>query len=469
MTAPHIVDPAGAPADTPLGDAEFARLLAPAGPFEAAPHLAVAVSGGADSMALGLLAAAWARRRRGRVTALTVDHGLRPESGAEARLVGRWLRQRGIAHRILRWRGDKPKTGVQAAARSARLELLADWCVRHQVLHLLYGHQMEDQAGTLLLRLSAGSGGDGLAAMPLVTDVAVRNLAVPGGTLGVPSVRLLRPLLSVPETRLSATLQAKAQAWVDDPSNQNSSYARARLEAAIGALRREGLTAPRLARTARRAGHDRAALERACGDALAGCVAPHPAGFFQLDWARWRDLPEAISRRVLIRLLANAGAREFGPRLARVERLCAALLGAYPRHAATLGGCRIVPYRGGILICREPGAARDIVTLGPGAARLWDRRFHVSLARGAEYRGDCSVGRLGSEGISRLRRQMADQGAALARIPAPARPALPAFRDLDGVLAVPHLNYTRLTVPRRFAAVFCPVGSVGGGVFGPVA
>ena len=75
---------------------------------------------GADSMALGLLATAWARRRRGRVTALTVDHGLRPESGAEARLVGRWLRQRGIAHRILRWRGDKPKTGVQAAARSAR-------------------------------------------------------------------------------------------------------------------------------------------------------------------------------------------------------------------------------------------------------------------------------------------------------------------------------------------------------------
>ncbi|MBT4428081.1 MAG: tRNA lysidine(34) synthetase TilS, partial [Rhodospirillaceae bacterium] len=108
MTTPRIVHPAGADIGEALGAAEFARLMAPAGPFEPAPHLAIAVSGGADSMALTLLAAAWARRRKGSVTALTVDHRLRPESGAEARQVGRWLSGRGIAHKILPWRGDKP-------------------------------------------------------------------------------------------------------------------------------------------------------------------------------------------------------------------------------------------------------------------------------------------------------------------------------------------------------------------------
>ncbi|HZD25370.1 MAG TPA: tRNA lysidine(34) synthetase TilS, partial [Alphaproteobacteria bacterium] len=149
----------------PLTAAEFAALMAPFAPFEATPALAVAVSGGADSLALALLADGWARRRGGVATALTVDHGLRPEAAAEARRVGRWLAARGIPHRILRWRGDKPATAVQAKARAARYALLADWCRRHGVLHLLTAHHRGDQAETVLMRLAHGSGVDGLAGM----------------------------------------------------------------------------------------------------------------------------------------------------------------------------------------------------------------------------------------------------------------------------------------------------------------
>ena len=271
MKTPHIV-----PSDRALSSgksisqAEFVRLMAPAGPFEPAPHLALAVSGGSDSLALCLLADAWSRRRKGRITALTVDHGLRPESAAEAKQVARWLKARGIVHFILPWRGPKPERGVQAAARAARMARLVGWCSRHHVLHLLSGHQLEDQAATVLLRLCAGSGGNGLAAMPLVQD-----LDAPGGG----SVRLIRPLLSVPELRLKAVLRDRTQAWIDDPSNRNSAYARTRLAAALGVLGREGMAATRLARTARRLGQDRAALDTACGDLLARAAAPHPAGF----------------------------------------------------------------------------------------------------------------------------------------------------------------------------------------------
>ena len=83
----------------------FASLMDPLGPFEHNPHLAVAVSGGADSMALALLAHAWVRHGGGTMTALTVDHGLRPEAAGEARQVGVWLTDRGIAHETLVWRG----------------------------------------------------------------------------------------------------------------------------------------------------------------------------------------------------------------------------------------------------------------------------------------------------------------------------------------------------------------------------
>ena len=113
-----------------IGKDQFAALMQPLGPFEKAPNLAVAVSGGADSMALALLAHAWAQQRGGAITALTVDHGLRRAAAGEARQVRAWLQAHGIDHQTLRWRGVKPGSGIQAAARQARYALLGQWCRR---------------------------------------------------------------------------------------------------------------------------------------------------------------------------------------------------------------------------------------------------------------------------------------------------------------------------------------------------
>src|SRR4051812_38761785 len=110
--------------------AEFAALIAPLGPFEAQPVLAVAVSGGRDSLALALLAHDWAVVREGRVLALIVDHGLRPESGIEARATLELLRGIAIAGEILEWTGAKPASGLQQAARDARYRLLFEACRR---------------------------------------------------------------------------------------------------------------------------------------------------------------------------------------------------------------------------------------------------------------------------------------------------------------------------------------------------
>src|SRR6185369_15693189 len=157
-------------ADLALGGDEFAALLDRLGPFETNPHLVVAVSGGRDSLALAVLADAWAKARQGCITALIVDHGLRAESGHEARLVAAKLAGLGIAAEILDWHGDKPVTGLAEAARTARYRLLWDWCAQHGVLHLLLAHQRNDQAETFLMRLGDGSGADGLAAMASVVE-----------------------------------------------------------------------------------------------------------------------------------------------------------------------------------------------------------------------------------------------------------------------------------------------------------
>src|SRR5712692_9076186 len=132
--------------------------MAGLGPFEARPRLAVAVSGGPDSLALAILCHRWAAARGGEAFALSVDHRLRPESAAEVRQVRRWLRALGIPHHVLVWKrpGARPSSALQAAARAARYGLLAQWCSRRGVLHLALAHHAGDQAETVLMRLARG-------------------------------------------------------------------------------------------------------------------------------------------------------------------------------------------------------------------------------------------------------------------------------------------------------------------------
>ena len=211
--------------ELPLDARDFAGLMAGFAPFEPAPTIAVATSGGADSLALVLLADAWSRACGGRVVALTVDHGLRPESADEARTVGGWLSSVGIEHIVLPWRCGAPTSGVQARARAARYKLLETWCVGAGVLHLLLGHQQDDQAETYLMRRRRPRG-YGLAGMAAIVERR--------------GVRLLRPLLGVPRARIEAALRRRGQPWIEDPSNRDDRYERVRVRALAARLARRG-------------------------------------------------------------------------------------------------------------------------------------------------------------------------------------------------------------------------------------
>lgn len=430
---------AAPPAARPLGARAFAALMGPLGPFEAKPRLAVGVSGGADSMALALLAQGWVEARGGTLIALTVDHGLRPESAAEARLVGVWLKAHGLPHRVLRWRGAKPARGVPAAARQGRYALLGEFCRRRGILHLLLAHHLDDQAETLLLRLGRGSGVDGLAAMAPVSER--------------PGHRVLRPFLSVGRARLEATLRRLGQDWVTDPSNADPTYARARLRSLAPVLAGEGLTAARLAATSARLTRARAALEEATAALLARHCAPHPAGFFVLDPEAFAAAPEEIALRALARVLMATSGAPYPPRLERLERLFASLRPGAPGRRRTLLGCRLALQEGKLLVCREATSAR--LALGPGEKALWDGRFLVSLRGDAPRLKGLEVRALDAEALP---------GPAAGRLPFPVRETLPALCDLEGAISVPHLNFCRRPefARGRFDAVFRPANSLAG-------
>lgn len=391
--------------------------MAALGPFERRPRLAVAVSGGSDSMALLLLSQEWAADRKGAVTALTVDHGLRPEAAAEARQVARWCKSRGIAHRTLVWRGKKPGGDIQAAARAARYGLLEAWCAEAGVLHLLLAHHLDDQAETFLLRLARGSGLDGLAAIAPVVER--------------PDCRLLRPLLGWNRARLAATLAARGQAWLDDPSNNSDRYARVRLRKIAPVLAGEGLTPARLAATARRLARARQALELPLAQLLARAVTPDPAGFVRLDAGQLSAAPEELGLRALAALLAAVGGADYPPRLERLERLYRLVVTGELGSGRTLGGCRIVPHRGALLVCREAKGMAPPVAALPGTKVNWDGRFSLRLAPNApKGRFLAAAGPIKVNGAAR-------------DVPACARIGAAALRDSRGIVAAPGLGYAR--------------------------
>jgi tRNA(Ile)-lysidine synthase len=296
------------------------------------------------------LAARWrARRKRGpTLIAVTVDHGLRPESANEARAVARLARKLGIAHRTLRWTGNKPATGIQEAARAARYRLLADAARRAGARHILTAHTLDDQAETVLFRMARGSGIAGLRGIARETRLPSRP--------GVTGLQLVRPLLSTPKSRLIATLAAAKIPFADDPSNRDPRFARPRLRELMPGLAAEGLDARRLAVLARRMARADRAIEAAVDDAEARLS--HDAGGAVVLGSRYAELPAEIALRLLGRAIAKVGHEgpvEFGKLETLHADLAVAMVkkGAPARFRRTLAGA-MVTFGGEITVEAAP-------------------------------------------------------------------------------------------------------------------
>lgn len=435
-----------APGAAPVSDTEFAELMTPFEPFEPAPRVAVGVSGGPDSLALTFLMDAWVRARGGSVLGLTLDHGLRPEAAEEARWVGTVLNGRDIPHETLRWQAPKPDKVRQERAREERYDRLRARCAEHGILHLAIGHHREDRAETVLLRLRAGSGLDGLAGMAHEREM--------------PELRLIRPLLTLPKARLIATLRARCQAWIEDPTNRRPDQLRVRIRGLMPGLADEGLSAARINEIAGLIGRTRGVLEQAQDALMARSVTLHPAGFAWVDPAAIGDVPAQVARGVLSRVLLAVGGQVYPPRAARLERLYACLREGLGR-GCTLGGCRVVPRRGCWLVLREAGRSPRFA-LRAGETLVYDGRYELTLALAAP--AALEIGPLGRDGWSALT-ALAPQLRKTALPPA-VRPALPALFDSEGVREVPALGWLRPnaeTVLRSWR--FAPRRALSGGGF----
>ncbi len=370
--------------------------------------LAVAFSGGGDSLALLILTLDWAGRHDRAVHALVFDHALHPDSAAWTRFALDAARRLGAEAQSMRWDGPKPAAGLPAAARAARHAALAEGARRLGATVLLMGHTADDRLEAASMRAEGGSVSDPREWAP--------SPAWPQGR----GVFVLRPLLDLRRADLRAFLRERGETWLDDPANDNPRFARARarraLDADQAAQPRRPHTAPSIA---------------GWREAFGALVAEGPVD------------PGSIAPAIL-----SAGGGLRPPARERLVRLNARIA-APGDFSATLANARL-QRRGAVLtVTREPGRAPAASTAAtPGAVQVWDGRFEIRSSKPAQLRPLAGL----------AARLPAAQRALLARVPASARGALPALVDADGAVVCPMLADTQddaaavSLVMARFAA-----------------
>ena len=345
---------------------------------------AIAVSGGRDSMALARLAADYKKSTDAKVFAYSVDHGLRAEAATEAEQAGAWCSAVGLTHRILKWTGEKPTAGIQAAARHARYRLLAAAAVKDGCSALLTAHSADDQAETVFMRLARGAGAHGLSAMNDEINIAAGA--------GAP-VRLLRPLLFLNRAQLTAIVEQAEQGFIDDASNDDPQFERVRTRALLAALEEQSLlSVAALYRTAIRAASAAARLRKQEDDlfrSLGGCF--YGWGGVALD----RLEPGPAMAGLGARLIHAVSGEPHGPDEAAAQT---AIDLAMADGRATLGGALVKSWKGRVWFLREPGALLGRSGVSPLApetvsgALLWDGRFILQSQNGAQGLSVASLG-----------------------------------------------------------------------------
>lgn len=319
--------------------------------FKRPAHLLVAISGGSDST--GLLVALATLCATGRfpgitLSACTIDHDLRPGSAEEAAWVGALCARYGIGHSVRRWEGGKPHSGLQAAARAKRYDLLAAAAVDMGADAILAAHTRDDQSETVAMRAARSAEGIGLSGM---ADAVLLNGAV----------WLLRPFLALDRAAVRAFLAACGESWRDDPSNDNPRFERVRIRA-------RGVLPDH-------AGKDRALLSRQAATFLIGNARAEGAVFVLVSAAIGTLFTDGGAWRGLLLLAAVAGGRVHTLETASAERL-RSFLASGTLSRLTAGRVVFDRRRDGLFLYRECRGIETLV-LPAGATAVWDGRYRV--------------------------------------------------------------------------------------------
>ena len=413
----------------------FFKVMDTLGPYEKNPHLAVAVSGGSDSLCLAILAQEWANNRGGKITALIVDHGLRKNSGKECKETQNILKKRKIFSHCFKWKLSKiPKKGVQEKAREFRYNIFEDWCFKKNIVHLLVAHHFEDQKETFLMRLNNNSNIYGLACMPKI--------------LFKKNIRILRPLLDLKKKEIIKYLKEKKVNWIEDPTNVSSKYSRNRLRKILPKLEKKGLTDNKLKKILKRAQKERKKIENKLADWLNKYVDINSLGYALINFSSLKLLNKDDFIFIFSRILNMISGSFYVPKSKYVYNFYKKIKSNETINHSNLGGCHIFFFKERLYVCREIFKKDRKQKINFQFNKIvWDNRFEIEQKKNKNFLLKKELGK--SVFIEQLQKdgwnEILLKNEKLKKefmIPNKIILSLPAIKNKKSdVLYVPHLNY----------------------------
>ena len=418
---------------------EFAQLMLGVFINKQRARIALAVSGGADSLCLLYLVSEWAREFDHKIIAITVDHGLRREAAAEAEYVASVCAKLDVRHVTLKWdSGGKPKAAIQESARQARYQLMSNWCYENGYTTLMTAHHAKDNWETFMMRLAKGSGLTGLTGISKVTYHKFGQL--------------IRPLLQIPHKRIISTLQSRGIEPVFDPSNNDENFARVRWRQMYDSMASCGLDAAVVQAAQYRLAQVDSHIAKQVANLLSETASVCEAGYVQIS-NRLLEAEPLLQQRVIIAVTYFLSQAEYVPPLSGIEYAIAEL---HIGRSASVASCTLFPARDEITVCRDirtlPGTQ-----LNSGEITMW-----AGLYKTCNSTSEAIVVKpLGKQGVRQL--QVAGWIQKQSELPRCTHEVLLSFWSGNDLLAVPHLHGelpANLASDKRIAAEFAPTRSL---------
>jgi tRNA(Ile)-lysidine synthase len=273
--------------------------------FDEVPdRILVAVSGGVDSVVLGDVVREWCLEKGCEMFAVTVDHGLREGSGDEALEVSGLMEEKGVRHEILKWDGEDVSSNVEALAREGRYGLLCEYALMHNVGVIVTGHHGDDELENFFIRLSRGSGIDGLALMDVKQELSER-------------VELFRPFMEVRKQELLDYADKKNLRFFEDETNGDERFKRNKIRQLLAELEDGGLVFKRTRKTMEHFSRAKSFFREHVGEVYERIV-EEEKGKLIVDLARFNELHEEIALRLLVKVFAQVGGGKYKPRFEKL-------------------------------------------------------------------------------------------------------------------------------------------------------
>jgi len=389
--------------------------------------IAIAVSGGVDSMVLMNLAKESDFLNDKNVFILVVDHGLRAESKQEAKFVKNEAKKLGFPTRILKWKGSKPNKRIQEEARNKRYSLLINFCRENNINNLYLAHHLDDQIETFLFRMFRGSGLQGLTSFSSSYE---RN-----------GLTLIRPLIDTPKSELISYARRKKINWVEDPSNENQKYDRVKLRKVLPLIYKEGFDKKVFLKSVKKLRLANQALDQITKEFVLQYVIINKNISVFIKKELFLTAPEDVQLRVLqntIRIFS--GERYYSPNYLKILNLMNWARNDNDISAKTLGGTIFRKRKGGLILYKEVKKLNDIkpIKLSKSKYKAWDNRFLIKINK--SVKGEISY--LGNEGVKILKSKKILGKKGFNGIPLTALYSIPAMWDGKRLISAPFFDYS---------------------------